>query len=126
MGYNSSIATNKWWDPHTKKLKNITYVKFDEHNNEFGNLWSPGSSLMNVTNISALQALKIYLSDYTFIKDDIFEATVLFTPRDTPIGIFPGYQVPDFAGNMSAQKLNKTQTKRSNITGIYHFHGIWS
>ena len=29
MGYTKIIATMKWWDPHTKKLKYCSYVKFD-------------------------------------------------------------------------------------------------
>ena len=32
--------------------------------------------------------------------------------------IFSGYQVSDFAGNLRAQELNKSQTKLSNITGV--------
>ena len=38
-------------------------------------------------NISALPTLKIDLLDHIFIKDEIFEAIVHFTPRVTPIGI---------------------------------------
>ena len=34
---------------------------------------------------------KIDLSDHTFIKDNIFEATVTFPPRGTPIGILDQY-----------------------------------
>ena len=49
MGYTKIIATMKWWDPHTKKIKYFIYAKFDEHNNKFGKVWSPGSELMTVT-----------------------------------------------------------------------------
>ena len=34
--------------------------------------------------------------------------------------IFPGSRVSDFSGNLRAQKLNKSQTKRSNRTGAQH------
>ena len=36
MGYTNSIATMKWWDSHTKKIKYVSSTKFDEHNNKFG------------------------------------------------------------------------------------------
>ena len=42
-------------------------------------------------NISTLPTLKIDLSDYPFIKDDIFGVNVSFTPRGTPIGIVTQY-----------------------------------
>ena len=87
MFYTNRIATMEWWDTHTKKLKYGSSSKFDEHNNKFGKLWSPGSTLINVTTIYALTMLKIDISDHPFIKDDIFEATVKFPPRITPVGI---------------------------------------
>ena len=59
MGYTSSRATIKWWDPHTKKLKYFPSAKFDEHNNKFGKGRSPGSKLMIVTNTSTLPTLKL-------------------------------------------------------------------
>ena len=31
----------------------------------------------------------------------------------------------DFAGNLRAQKPNKAQTKRTNITGVQYFPGLW-
>ena len=34
--------------------------------------------------------------------------------------IFPGSRVSNFAGNLRAQKLNKAQTKRENITGVQY------
>ena len=46
MGYTKIIATMKWWDPHTKKIKYFIYAKFDEHNNKFGKVWSHGSKLI--------------------------------------------------------------------------------
>ena len=55
MGYTNSRATIKWWNPHTKKLKYFSSVKFDEHNNTFGKVWSPGSELILSKNISILQ-----------------------------------------------------------------------
>ena len=81
----------KWWDPYTKRLKYCSYTKFDEHNNKFVKGWSPGSELMLGTNISTLPTLKIDLSDYTFIKDDIFEVNFNFPPRFTPIVIVTQY-----------------------------------
>ena len=33
---------------------------------------------------------------------------------------------PDFAGNLRAQKPNKAQRKRENITGVQYFPGFWS
>ena len=35
--------------------------------------------------------------------------------------IFPGSRISDFSGNSRAQKLNKAQTKRANITGVQFF-----
>ena len=75
----------KWWYPHKKRPKTFSSAKLNEHNNKFGNGWSPGSELMIVTNISTLPTLKIDLSDNPFIKDDIFEANFNFPPRGTPI-----------------------------------------
>ena len=39
--------------------------------------------------------------------------------------IFTGFRVSDFAGNLCAQKLNKAYKKRSNITGVKYFCGLW-
>ena len=61
--------------------------KCDEHNNKFGKGWSPGSELVLGTNNSTLPTLKIDLSYHPFIKYDIFEVDVNYTPRGTPIGI---------------------------------------
>ena len=85
MGYTNSIATMKWLDPHTKKLKYCYSGKFDEYNNKFGKVWLPGSELMLVANTSTLPTLKIDLSYHPFIKNDIFEVHVNFLPRGTPI-----------------------------------------
>ena len=73
MGYTNSRAKMKWWDPHIKKLKYFLSAKFDEHNNKFGKLWSPGSTLTTGTNISALTMLKMtsYItpsSNMTYLK----------------------------------------------------------
>ena len=91
MGYTNSRAKMKWWDPHIKKLKYFLSAKFDEHNNKFGKLWSPGSTLTTGTNISALTMLKNDLLYHSFIKYDIFEETVNFPPRDTPIIMIDHY-----------------------------------
>ena len=40
---------------------------------------------MTGTHISMLTMIKIDISDNPFIKDDIFEATVFFSPRGTPV-----------------------------------------
>ena len=87
MGYPSIRATLKWWDPHTKTLKYCSSENFDEHNNKFGKVWSPGSELILGTNIYTLTKLKIYLSNHPLIKYDIFEFDVNFPPISTPIGI---------------------------------------
>ena len=81
----------KWWVSHTKKLKYCLSAEFDEHNNEFGKGWSPGSKIILGTNTSTLTTLKIDLSDHPFIKYDIFEVNVNLPPRGTPIGIVTQY-----------------------------------
>ena len=58
MGYTHIRAKMKWWDPHTKTLKDFSYEIFDEHNNTFGKGWSPGYELMLGTNNSTLPKLK--------------------------------------------------------------------
>ena len=65
--------------------------KFVEHNNKLGKSWSPGSELMLGTNITTLPTLKIDLSDHPFVKYDIFEGNVNFTPRGNPVGINSQY-----------------------------------
>ena len=87
MGYTNSRTTIKWWKPHTKKLEYGSSGKIDEHNNKFGKGWSPSYEIMTGTNVSTLPILKIDLSDHPFIKHDIFEVTVTFSPRGSPIGI---------------------------------------
>ena len=52
---------------------------------------SQGSDIMLGTNVSTLTTLKNDLSYNLFIKDDIFEGNVDFTPRGTPIGIITQY-----------------------------------
>ena len=42
-------------------------------------------------NTSTLKTLKFDLSDHPFIKDDIFEFSVNFPPRGTPMGIVAQY-----------------------------------
>ena len=91
MGYTNSRATMKWWEPHTKKLKYCSSARFDSYNNKFGKGWSPGSELMLGKNTSTLPTSKIDSSDHPFIKDDIFEVDVNFSPRGTPIGIETNY-----------------------------------
>ena len=91
MSYTNIRATIKWWEPHTKKLKYCSSETFDENNNKFGIGWSPGSELMTGKNISTLPTSKIDLSDHLFIKYDIFEVTVDFSPINTPIGIVSKY-----------------------------------
>ena len=46
---------------------------------------------MTGINISTLPKIKIDISDHPFIKDDIFEVTVDFTPRGTPFGLVARY-----------------------------------
>ena len=91
MSYTNIRAKIKWWEPHIKKLKYFSSAKFDEHNNKFGKGWSPGSELKIGKNISTLSTLKIDPSDHPFIKFDIFEVNVIFTPRGTPIVIVTQY-----------------------------------
>ena len=87
MSYTNSIEKMKWWYAHTKKLKYCSSGHFYEHNDKFGKGRSTGSTLTNRTNIPPLTKLENYLSYHPFIKDDIFEATVKFPPKDTTIGI---------------------------------------
>ena len=91
MGYTNSRATMKLWDPYTKKLKYCSSEKFDEHNNKFGKEWSSGSELMTGANIFTLPTLKLNLSDYPFIKYDIFGVDVTVPPIDTHICIVAQY-----------------------------------
>ena len=83
--------TMKWLYPHTNKLKYCSSKHFDEHNNKFGQGWSPGYELMFGTNTFTITTLKIDLSHHLFIRDDIFEVNVNFSPRSTPIGIVTQY-----------------------------------
>ena len=46
MGYTKIRAAIKWWEPHTKKIKYVSYAKSDKHNNKFVKGWSPSSELM--------------------------------------------------------------------------------
>ena len=59
MVYTIITETIKLWDKHTNNLKYCSSVKFDEHNNKFGKVWSPGSALMNGKDISSLPTLKL-------------------------------------------------------------------
>ena len=54
MVYTNSIATMKWWDPHTKKVKYFSSTKFDKNKNKLGKGWSPGFELITGTNNSTL------------------------------------------------------------------------
>ena len=74
-----------------KKLNYCSSEKFDKYNNKFVKGWSPGSNLLNVTDTSSLPTIKMDISYQPFIKDDIFEATVYFPPRGTPIVIINCY-----------------------------------
>ena len=87
MGYTNIRAKMKYWYPHTKKLKYCLSSKFYEYNNKLCNVWSPGSKLMNGTNISTLPTLKIDLLVHPFIKYNIIEVSVNVPSRGTPIGI---------------------------------------
>ena len=78
-------------DTHTNKIKYCSSKTFDEHNNTPVKGYQPGYALINGTNIFAPPMLNIYLSDHTFTKYDIFEATVTFTPWITTIGIVSQY-----------------------------------
>ena len=91
MVYTNSIATMKWWDPHTKKVKYFSSTKFDKNKNKLGKGWSPGFELITGTNNSTLPKLKVGFSDHPFIKYDIFKVTVNFPPRGTSIGIIVKY-----------------------------------
>ena len=61
MGYKNRKDTMKWWDPHTKKIKYCSSVKFDEHDNKFDKGWPLGYELMIGTNTSTLTTLKVDL-----------------------------------------------------------------
>ena len=105
----------KCWYPYTKKLKYFSSATFDEHNNNFGKIWSPGSNLLNVIDTSNITKIKIYLSNNPFIKDDIFEATVTFPPRGTPIYTITYYYYHHIITYIYQSKNNNTW-KRSFTT----------
>ena len=46
MGITSSRSINKWWNPHTKKLKYCSSATFDEDNNKLEKGRSPVSELL--------------------------------------------------------------------------------
>ena len=85
MGYNNSRAAIKWWDPHTNTLKTISSAEFDEDNNKFRKGWSPDSELMVGINVPNLPKFEIYISDHPFIRDGIFEVTVIFNQEVLPL-----------------------------------------
>ena len=78
MVYTNNRATNKCWYPHTNKLKYCSPETIDEHNNNFGKGWSPGSNFLSSTETSYPPKIKTSLYDHHLIKNDIFEATVKF------------------------------------------------
>ena len=90
MGSTNGRPTRKWWYPHTKKFKCFSSAKFDYHNNKFVNGLSTGYELITGKKIP-LSNIKINLSFHPFIKDDIFEVTVIFPPIVTYIGIVDQY-----------------------------------
>ena len=45
--------------PNRQELKYSLSAKFDEHNNKFGKVWSPGSELITGTTVYVLPALKL-------------------------------------------------------------------
>ena len=46
MDYTNSIDTIEWWYQYTKKLKYFLSAEFDEHNNKFGKVCSPGCEII--------------------------------------------------------------------------------
>ena len=54
----------------------------------------------------------------SIIAEDIDEYEVRSTIN------FMGSWISYFAGNLRARKLNKAQTKRVNITGVYYFRRL--
>ena len=91
MGYTNSRATVRWWDLYTWKLKQSLSEKYYEHKNKFGKYWSPGLNMLNVKDTSDLLTIKLVYISHPFIKYEIFEETVAFPPRVTPIGIITYY-----------------------------------
>ena len=69
----------------------MSSAKFDEYNNKFVKVWSPGSEIMLGTYTSILSILKIDLSDHPLIKYAIFAVNVNLPPRGTPIVIAAQY-----------------------------------
>ena len=61
-------------------------------------------------------------TSFDLLKSIIAEDVDAYEVRSTIY--FLGYQVSDFAENLRAQKLNKAQAKRVNITGVQYFRGI--
>ena len=80
----------------------------------------------------------IYLIWFHYKNEvNIFPPQNFFFPRIIPLWgviyviyevcstiIFPGSRVSDFAGNLHAQKLNKSQTNQADVTGVQYFFGI--
>ena len=91
MGYTNIRAAIKQWYPHTKKLKYCLYAKFDEHSNKFGKGWSHDSNMLNVKDTYDLPTIKMDIYYHPLIKEDLFEATVTFSQRFTPILIINYY-----------------------------------
>ena len=70
MGYTNIREAMKWC---YNKLKFCSFTKFDEHNNNFGKFWYPGSNLLNMKDTLATPIIKIDLYYHTFITEYIFE-----------------------------------------------------
>ena len=62
-------------------------------------------------------------TSFALLKSIIAEDVDAYEVRSTIN--FPGSRVSDSAGNLRAQKLNKAQTKRVNVTGVQYFCGLW-
>ena len=101
--------------PQTKKLKYFSYAKVYEYKNKFGKGWLTGSELMTVRNISTLPTLKCFLSNNPFIKCAIFEVTVNFPPRVTPIGI-----VAQYCEHHNISYISHSTTKKLWDRDFYH------
>ena len=84
----NSRDTMKLWEPHTNKIKYCPSAKIYEHKDKFGKVWTPGSELITGTTVSTVPTF-IYLSIRSYLHQiyDIFEVTLKFPPRVTPIGI---------------------------------------
>ena len=90
MCYTSRRAILKWWDLQTKKLKYFSSAKFNEHK-KIQKIMVTWIWIDEQHKYFRPSKTKIDILDHPWIKYDIFEATVIFPPILTPVGIISKY-----------------------------------